>query len=89
MKNVVGAWPPILGEFGFQGAIYHAGLRCFEMDLNARFAGEPGDWNLARRMWETGVRFAFLDRIVTTYYWAPVDAAGRAWLAANLDEAED
>jgi hypothetical protein len=84
VNNVVGAWPPVLGEFGLQGTIYHAGLRCFEMDPNARFADEPGDWNLARRLWEAGVRFAFLDQIVTTYYWAPVDPAGRAWLAENL-----
>jgi glycosyltransferase involved in cell wall biosynthesis len=87
LPNVVGAWPLQYGQFGFQGAIYHAGLRCFEVDPHARFAGEPGDWNLARRMWEAGVRFAFLDRIVTTYYWAPVDAQGRAWLASVLGDA--
>jgi hypothetical protein len=89
VDNVVGAWPPVVGQFGLQGAIYHAGLRGFEMDLNAGFAGEPGDWNLARRMWEAGVRFAFLDRIVTTYYWSPLDAPGRAWLEANLVEPHD
>ena len=68
-------------QFGFQGAIYHAGLREFGYDVNAYLPGEPGDWNLARRMWEAGVRFAFLDRIVTTYYWVPHDEQGRAWLA--------
>lgn len=86
VDNVVGAWPPVEGQFGLQGALYHASLRSFEMDLNARFAGEPGDWNLARRMWEAGVKFAFLDRAVTTYYWTPKDAAGRAWLEANFLE---
>jgi hypothetical protein len=86
VNNVVGAWPPVEGQFGLQGTLYHASLRSFEMDLNARFAGEPGDWNLTRRMWEAGVKFAFLDRVVTTYYWTPKDAAGRAWLEANFLE---
>jgi hypothetical protein len=86
VPNIVGAYPPVYGQFGFQGALHHAGLRRFEVDPNARFAGEPGDWNLARRMWEAGVRFAFLDRIVTTYYWEPVDAPGKAWLAAAFAE---
>jgi glycosyl transferase family 2 len=86
VNNVVGAWPPVEGQFGLQGAFYHASLRAFEMDLNARFAGEPGDWNLTRRMWEAGVKFAFLDRAVTTYYWTPKDADGRAWLEANFLE---
>lgn len=86
VNNVVGSWPPVEGQFGFQGALYHAGLRSFQMDLNARFAGEPGDWNLARRMWEAGVKFAFLDRVVTTYYWTPKDAAGRTWLETNFLE---
>jgi hypothetical protein len=81
LPRVVGAWPPAHGQFGFQGAIYHGGLRCFQHDEAAYLAGEPGDWNLARRMWQAGVRFAFLDRVVTTYYWAPNDEHGRAWLA--------
>lgn len=81
LPDTVGAWPLTQAEFGFQGAIYHAGLRRFEIDENARFAGEPGDWNLARRMWDAGVRFAFLPREVATYYYAPRDAAGRAWVA--------
>lgn len=84
LPNVVGAWPPRLSQFGFQGALYHAGLSEFHHSLHAGLMGEPGDWNLARRMWEAGVRFAFLDRIVTTYYWAPHDDAGEAWLAEAL-----
>jgi glycosyltransferase involved in cell wall biosynthesis len=84
LPRVVGAWPPVLSDFGLQGAIYHGALRRFEVDPNARFAGEPGDWNLTRRMWDAGVRFAFVDQIVTTYYWAPVDENGRALLAEML-----
>ena len=63
-----GAWPPTVGDFGFQTAIYHAGLIDFLYDVNAYLLDEPADWNLARRMLEAGVRFEFLDAEVTTYY---------------------
>jgi glycosyltransferase involved in cell wall biosynthesis len=70
-RSELGAWPPDAGQFAFQGAIHHRGLGAFEYDVNCRFAGEPGDWNLARRMWAAGVRFGFLDRIVGTYHHQP------------------
>lgn len=70
-RSEIGAWPPELGQFAFQGAIQHRGLGAFEYDINCRYAGEPGDWNLARRMWAAGVRFEFLDRVVGTYYHQP------------------
>ena len=63
-----GAWPPRAGDFGFQAAIYHAHLKEFQYDMNAWLADEVADWNLARRMWEAGIRFTFVDRIVGTYY---------------------
>jgi glycosyltransferase involved in cell wall biosynthesis len=75
----IGAWPPEKGSFTFQDAIYHSGLRRFRYDLNARFAGEPGDWNLARRMWSAGARFAFLDRLVTTVHFSPKQPDIRRW----------
>ena len=52
--------------------------------MNALYAGEPGDWNLARRMLDAGVRFAFIERPVTTYYYAPRDRRGKEWVAAAL-----
>jgi hypothetical protein len=64
----IGHWPPRIGDFGFQAAIYNAALRDFGYDAACRHVGEPGDWNLARRMWEAGVRFTFVDRIVTTWH---------------------
>lgn len=64
----IGEWPPRRGSFGFLSAIHHAGLRAFPYDMNCRFADEPGDWNVARRMWEAGVRFSFLDRAVATAF---------------------
>jgi Methyltransferase domain/Glycosyl transferase family 2 len=63
-----GEWPPRIGHFGFQGALYHADLKDFRYDVAAALVGEPGDWNLARRMWEAGVRFHFLPRAVGTYF---------------------
>jgi len=63
-----GAWPPELGDFGFQAAIYHAGLSDFAYDANAYLVGEPADWNVARRMLEAGVRFDFVDQVVGNYY---------------------
>jgi glycosyltransferase involved in cell wall biosynthesis len=67
-ETYFGRWPPALGDFGFQTAIYHAGLTGFLYDANAYMVGEPADWNLARRMLEAGVRFDFIERIVSTYY---------------------
>ena len=32
LPNVVGAWPPVYSQFGFQGAMYHRGLGRFEYD---------------------------------------------------------
>ncbi|HEX4491899.1 MAG TPA: glycosyltransferase [Acidimicrobiia bacterium] len=72
-----GAWPPQLGDFGFQAALYHADLKEFRYDVNAALVDEPGDWNLARRMWEAGVRFHFVPRPVGTYYLGP-DGRNRA-----------
>jgi glycosyltransferase involved in cell wall biosynthesis len=74
-----GTWPPRLGDFGFQAAIYHAGLADALYDANAHLLDEPGDWNLARRLLEAGARWDFVDRLVGTYY-VDADAA-----AASLD----
>lgn len=69
MTQEMGAWPPTMGQFGFLACIQHRGLGRFHYDPNCRFADEPGDWNLARRMWDAGVRFAFIDRAVATNYF--------------------
>lgn len=77
LSHEVGVWPPVFGQFTLQAAIQHAGLTAFPFDLNTVHAGEPGDWNLGRRLWEAGTRFAYLDRAVTTYFWTPVDDSAR------------
>lgn len=97
-ESIMGAWPPTRGEFGFLGAVHHGGLARFHYDLNCRFADEPGDWNLARRLWEAGVTFSYLDRPVATHHHVPklttLSAEGRmieelrAW-AAQLEEGKE
>lgn len=74
-----GNWPPEQGDFGFQTAIYHAGLASFLYDANSWLVGEPADWNLARRMLEAGVNFEFVERVVATYYVGSADAARTWW----------
>ena len=61
-------FPPGLGTFGMQAALFNAALRFFRFDINAWMLDEPGDWNVCRRMIEAGVRVEFLDRVVTRYY---------------------
>lgn len=72
-----GGWPPRLGDFGFQTAIYHALLAPLLYDVNAHLLGEPADWNLARRMLEAGVAFEFVAHVVTSYFVGPEEEA--AW----------
>jgi glycosyltransferase involved in cell wall biosynthesis len=84
-ETYFGSWPPVLGDFGFQTAIYHAGLAALLYDANSYLVGEPADWNLARRMLEAGVAFEFVERIVTSYF---VDADERSfdWWKARQQE---
>jgi glycosyltransferase involved in cell wall biosynthesis len=75
----LGTFPPELGHFGWQGAIFHAGLRFFEMELADALFFSPADWSLCRRMLRAGARFAFLDEIVSDHYesrFAPKYDAG-------------
>lgn len=63
----IGTWPPQRGDFCWQSALYHAGLTDFLYDVNSYLLDEPGDWNLARRMLEAGVRFDYLPHVVGRY----------------------
>jgi hypothetical protein len=64
----LGAFPPEFGQFGWQGAIFHAGLGFFEMELADALFGSPADWSLCRRMLRAGVRFAMLPELVVDHY---------------------
>jgi len=80
-ETYFGSWPPQLGDFGFQTAIYHAGLATFLYDANSHLVGEPADWNLARRMLEAGVVFEFVERVVTAYYVSQDEESFGGWKA--------
>lgn len=60
----LGRFPPELGQWGLQAAIYHAGLRFFEGELSDAIYEEPSDWSKCRRMIRAGVRFGMIDKIV-------------------------
>ncbi|HEX3873515.1 MAG TPA: glycosyltransferase, partial [Solirubrobacteraceae bacterium] len=70
---------PSDGRLAWQAAILHAKLTRFPYDANCHLADEVSDVNLARRLWDAGVRFAYLDRPVVTHWDAPRTAIGRAW----------
>jgi glycosyltransferase involved in cell wall biosynthesis len=61
-------FPPRPTQFGFQGALLHAGLRFFERELVAGALELPGDIYLLERMLRSGVRFAMLEQLVWDYY---------------------
>jgi hypothetical protein len=60
----LGRFPPTLGQWGLQAALYHSGLRFFEGELSDAIYEEPSDWAKCRRMVRAGVRFGMIDRIV-------------------------
>jgi hypothetical protein len=82
--STVGVWPPRHGGFAWQSAIFHGSLRFLRYDRVCALASEPNDWNLARRAWEAGVRFTFVDRETSTLHFnssyhqmlAALEAAG-------------
>ncbi|HEX5592609.1 MAG TPA: glycosyltransferase family A protein [Solirubrobacterales bacterium] len=61
---VIGEFPPRMGHWGLQGALYHSGLRYFESELSDAIYEEPSDWSKCRRMIRAGVRFGMLDEIL-------------------------
>lgn len=60
----LGKFPPELGEWGLQSAIYHAGLRFIESELSDAIYEEPNDWSMCRRMLRAGVRTGMIDEVV-------------------------
>ncbi len=65
---VLGAFPPRLGQWGMQAALYHSGLRFFESELSDSIYDEPSDWSKCRRMVRAGVRFGMVDSVVVDKY---------------------
>jgi hypothetical protein len=52
----------------YQSAIYHAGLRFFQMEPADHLYAEPNDWSLCRRMMQAGVRFGMVDELLADRY---------------------
>jgi hypothetical protein len=61
---VLGEFPPRLGHWGLQAALFHSGLRYFEGELSDAIYEEPSDWSTCRRMIRAGVRFGMIDTVV-------------------------
>jgi hypothetical protein len=60
----LGEFPPVLGQWGLQSALYHGGLRFFESELSDAIYEEPNDWSMCRRMLRAGVRTGMIDEVV-------------------------
>ena len=64
----LGSYPLKCGRISRLSVLYHTKLKLFKPDINSWKYGEPGDWNMWRRMKETGVRIGFIDKIVGKHY---------------------
>jgi Glycosyl transferase family 2 len=69
----LGGFPPRKGEFVTQAAIYHSGLRFFQMSFADPLFEEPNDWALCRRMMDAGVRYGMVDAVVFDKYESRFD----------------
>jgi putative methyltransferase (TIGR04325 family) len=77
----LGGFPPTLGQFNLQAALYRADLGdLFELELADELFDQPYDWALCHRMARTGVRMGMVDRIVVDYYPSSL------WTRANDDD---
>lgn len=84
---VVGEFPPRIGHWGMQAALYHSGLRYFESELSDAIYEEPSDWSKCRRMIRAGVRFGMIDEIVVDKHETRRRSA-REWQEGEIPVAE-
>ena len=64
----VGSLPMRLDHICHSAVFYWSGLRFMPHEWNAWKMGEPGDWNLWRRMRASGVRIGFVPSVVTIHH---------------------
>jgi glycosyltransferase involved in cell wall biosynthesis len=85
IEAMIGRWPPSAGEIGMQGAIYNGALNAagFQYDRVGGFMREPSDWHFARRLWDAGVRFHFLDRPVGVWHRKNTEPVPLEWFLAH------
>jgi hypothetical protein len=84
---VLGEFPPRIGQWGTQAALYHAGLRFFEPELSDAIYEEPSDWSKCRRMIRAGVRFGMIDGIVVDKHETRRRSA-REWAQGEIPAVE-
>jgi hypothetical protein len=75
-SGVIGEFPPRAEQFGLQAAVYHAGLRFYELELGHALFEKPNDWGVVHRMLRTGVRMGMVDD-VSVDYWPSMRALER------------
>lgn len=84
---VLGEFPPRLGHWGLQAAIFHSGLRYFEGELTDEAFEEPSDWSTCRRMIRAGVRFGMIDKVVVDKHETRRRSA-REWTEGEVPAAD-
>ncbi len=66
--RVVGSAPLRPNQICHSAVLYWSGLRFMPHNVEAWRVGEPGDWNLWRRMKQSGVRVGFVPQVVTVHH---------------------
>jgi glycosyltransferase involved in cell wall biosynthesis len=66
--RAVGSLPLRRDHVCHSAVFYWTGLRFIPHDVESWKLGEPGDWNLWRRMSRAGVRTGFVDRLVAIHH---------------------
>ncbi len=64
----IGAPELVCGRITHGSLIYSLGLRHMLPNVRSWRIGEPGDWNLWRRMFNAGARMGFVDQVTYTHY---------------------
>lgn len=64
----IGKEPIQCGHICHLSVMYHRRLAFFRYDIGSWKYGEPGDWNMWRRMKEAGARIGFLPKVIGTHY---------------------
>lgn len=66
--RTVGSEPLRLGHVTHGAIMFSSRLKHVRLDPDCWLRGEPGDWNMCRRLLETGTRVAFAQQIVLAHF---------------------
>lgn len=67
-ESVIFSNPPALNGFSFLGSLYLKSLDCFKYNSQSWMLDEPADWNLIRRMSQSGVRMASTPEVTAVMF---------------------